>query len=140
MDFNTLLQQAQKLTNETQTNEGLPRVDRTLGQVLQATQVNLREEQAFSEFFIFLLLLKELHNRVTKTQDIQDIQAHKLFLTKGVDLSKISQQVESLSARRTFEPLDPISDTDIQSFLRNERENSILSVIEEVHKNVSRFC
>ncbi|KAL9698974.1 hypothetical protein quinque_002415 [Culex quinquefasciatus] len=35
----------------------------------------------------------------------------------------------------TFEPLDPISTTDIQSFLRNEKENAILSVIEEVHKN-----
>lgn len=31
--------------------------------------------------------------------------------------------------------MDPIADTDIQGFLRNEKENAILSVIEEVHKN-----
>ena len=55
---------------------------------------------------------------------------------KGIELPKISQKLETLSARKTFEPLDPIADTDIQSFLRNEKENSMLSVIEEVHKNV----
>lgn len=55
--------------------------------------------------------------------------------SKGIELPKISQKLESLSARKTFEPLDPIADTDIQGFLRNEKENAILSVIEEVHKN-----
>ncbi|XP_055389893.1 nuclear pore complex protein Nup93-1 [Condylostylus longicornis] len=114
MDFNSLLAQAQKLTNEIQ-SEDLPRVERTIPQVLQATQ--------------------ELHSRVTQTQDIQDIQAHILLGSKGIDLPKISQKLETLSARKTFEPLDPITDTDIQSFLKNERENAILSVIEEVHKN-----
>lgn len=51
------------------------------------------------------------------------------------DLPKIPSKLDSLSARKTFEPLDPISDTDIQSFLKNEKETAILSVIEEVHKN-----
>lgn len=54
MDFNSLLQQAQRLTNETQNSEELPRVERTISQVLQATQ--------------------ELHSRVTQT-GAQDIQA-----------------------------------------------------------------
>lgn len=54
----------------------------------------------------------------------------------GIDLPKIHQKLETISSRKTFEPLDPITDTDIQSFLRNEKENAILSVIEEVHKNV----
>lgn len=60
---------------------------------------------------------------------------HILLGHKGIDLPKISQKLETLSSRKTFEPLDPISTTDIQSFLRNEKENAILSVIEEVHKN-----
>lgn len=53
-DFNALLQQAQKLRNETQRSSDLPRVDRTLPQVLQATN--------------------ELHSRITQT-GAQDIQA-----------------------------------------------------------------
>lgn len=54
MDFNALLQQAQRLTSETQACEELPRVESTISQVLQAT--------------------KELHSRVTQT-GAQDIQA-----------------------------------------------------------------
>ncbi|KAI4502766.1 hypothetical protein M0802_001810 [Mischocyttarus mexicanus] len=46
-----------------------------------------------------------------------------------------NQVQASLSARCTFEPLDPIADTDIVSYLRNEKENAILSIIEEVHKD-----
>lgn len=54
MDFSTLLQKAQKLTSETQMFEDLPNFERTIPQVLQATQ--------------------ELHTRVTQT-GAQDIQA-----------------------------------------------------------------
>ncbi|KAJ6638477.1 Nuclear pore complex protein Nup93-1 [Pseudolycoriella hygida] len=114
MDFNYLLQQAQKLTHETQGTEDFPRVERTLPQVLQATH--------------------ELHSRVIQT-GAKDIQAHILLGSKGIELPKISQKLETISSRKTFEPLDPIAETDIQSFLRNEKENAILSVIEEVHKN-----
>lgn len=39
MDLNTILQQAQNLTNESKSKEELPNVERTLSQVLQATQV-----------------------------------------------------------------------------------------------------
>lgn len=61
--------------------------------------------------------------------------SHILLGSKGIELPKISQKLESLSARKTFEPLEPIADTDVQGFLRNEKETAILSVIEEVHKN-----
>ncbi|KAL9705677.1 hypothetical protein quinque_009195 [Culex quinquefasciatus] len=36
MDFSALLQQAQKLSHDTQVSDDLPRVERTLTQVLQA--------------------------------------------------------------------------------------------------------
>lgn len=64
---------------------------------------------------------------------------HILLGSRGIELPKISQKLETLSSRKTFEPLDPITDTDIQGFLKNEKENSILSVIGEVHRNVSIF-
>lgn len=62
-----------------------------------------------------------------------------MFGSHGVDLPQISQKLSSLSARRTFEPLDPIADTDIVSYLKNEKENAILSIIEQVHKDVRYF-
>ncbi|EDW97527.1 nuclear pore complex protein Nup93-1 [Drosophila yakuba] len=116
MDLNTLLQRAQNLTNEAKAECELPAVERTLQQVLQATT--------------------ELHSRVTQTGG-KEIQAHILLGSKGVDLPKLNQKLEALSARKTFEPLDVKADTDVRTFLKNERENAILSVIEDTNKNIS---
>ena len=60
-----------------------------------------------------------------------------LLGSKGYDIQKVSQKLESLSAAKTFEPLEPVRDTDIQGFLKNERENALLSAIEQTRKNVS---
>ena len=48
----------------------------------------------------------------------------------------MSKKLEGLSAAKTFEPLEPVRDTDIQGFLRNERENALLAIIEQTSKNV----
>ena len=37
-----------------------------------------------------------------------------LLGSKGLDVPRISQRLETLSATKTFEPLEPIADTDIQ--------------------------
>lgn len=55
MDFTSLMQQAQKLVNETQNNDDLPRVERSMPQILQATN--------------------ELYSRIVTTSSAQDIQA-----------------------------------------------------------------
>lgn len=116
MDLNTLLQRAQNLNNDAKAECELPAVERTLQQVLRATT--------------------ELHSRVTQT-GCKEIQAHILLGSKGVDLPKLNQKLEALSARKTFEPLDVKADTDVRTFLKNERENAILSVIEDTKKNIS---
>lgn len=62
-----------------------------------------------------------------------------LLGSKGVDLPQLSQKLDSLSTRKTFEPLEPIPDNDIQNFLKNETENAVLSLIENTHRFVSQF-
>lgn len=44
------------------------------------------------------------------------ISLHRSVLlgSRGLDISHISQRLESLSAATTFEPLEPVKDTDIQ--------------------------
>ena len=37
-----------------------------------------------------------------------------LLGTQGYDVSKVSQRLESLSAKKAFEPLEPVRDTDIE--------------------------
>lgn len=41
----------------------------------------------------------------------------------------MTQKLQSLSTRKTFQPLEPVADIDVKSFLKNEYENGILSVI-----------
>ncbi|XP_051169702.1 nuclear pore complex protein Nup93-like [Leptopilina boulardi] len=115
-DFNELLREAEQLSAAVEGNGELPQVERNLRQILQDSN--------------------ELLSRVIQTgaQDNQ-VQAHLLLGSRGIDLPQISQKLNSLSTRRTFEPLDPIADTDIVSYLRNEKENAILSIIDQVHKD-----
>nr|CAD7428199.1 unnamed protein product [Timema monikensis] len=112
-DFNELLQAAEQLSADVEGTGELPRVERTLREVLDASS--------------------ELWTRVAQTGP-QNIQAHLLLGSKGVDLPKLSQKLDTLSTRKTFEPLEPMSDVDIQSFLKNEQENALLSIIEETNK------
>ncbi|XP_042895519.1 nuclear pore complex protein Nup93 [Parasteatoda tepidariorum] len=114
--FTELLQQAEQLTADIDGEGELPRVERNLRQIVDAGQ--------------------QLWSRTTQavSKDSCDIKASILLGSKGYDLPKISQKLESLTAARTFEPIEPIRETDIQGFLKNERENAMLSVIEESKK------
>jgi nuclear pore complex protein Nup93 len=58
-----------------------------------------------------------------------------LLGSKGIDITKMAN-LEALSARNTFESLDAVYDTDIHSFLKNEKENAIISIIQDVNKTV----
>uniref|UniRef100_A0AAQ4PPI7 Nuclear pore complex protein Nup93 n=1 Tax=Gasterosteus aculeatus aculeatus TaxID=481459 RepID=A0AAQ4PPI7_GASAC len=111
--FGELLLQAEQLAAETEAVSELPHVERNLQEIQQAGE-RLRSRT------------------LTRTsQDAADVKASILLGSRGLDIFHISQRLESLSAATTFEPLEPVKDTDIQGFLKNERDNALLSAIEE---------
>uniref|UniRef100_A0AAQ5X4H3 Nuclear pore complex protein Nup93 n=1 Tax=Amphiprion ocellaris TaxID=80972 RepID=A0AAQ5X4H3_AMPOC len=111
--FGELLQQAEQLAAETEAVSELPHVERNLQEIQQAGE-RLRSRT------------------LTRTShDAADVKASILLGSRGLDIFHISQRLESLSAATTFEPLEPVKDTDIQGFLKNERDNALLSAIEE---------
>uniref|UniRef100_A0A8D8YAM1 Nuclear pore protein n=1 Tax=Cacopsylla melanoneura TaxID=428564 RepID=A0A8D8YAM1_9HEMI len=112
-DLNDLLHAAEQLECEAQGIGRLPRIERSLRQLTEASN--------------------ELWSKVTTT-GAQDIQANLLLGSKGVDLPQLSQKLDSLSTRKWFESLEPIPDNDIQNFLKNETENAVLSLIENTHR------
>lgn len=59
-----------------------------------------------------------------------------LLGSKGFDLQTMSQKLSNISATKNFEPLEPVHETDIESFLKNERENALLSAIEHSRRRV----
>ncbi|XP_076028767.1 nuclear pore complex protein Nup93-like [Oratosquilla oratoria] len=108
-----LLQQAEQLTSHIDTGGELPRVERSLRQILDAGQ--------------------QFWSKSGQTGG-HEAQASILLGARGLDLMHISHKLESISAVRTLEPLEPVADTDIEGFLRNERENAIITAIEETKK------
>ncbi|PIO33620.1 hypothetical protein AB205_0131730 [Aquarana catesbeiana] len=105
--FGELLQQAEQLAAETEGITELPHVERNLQEIQQAGE-RLRSRT------------------MTRTS-----QESVLLGSRGLDISHISQRLESLSAVTTFEPLEPVKDTDIQGFLKNEKDNALFAAIEE---------
>ncbi|ELT94870.1 hypothetical protein CAPTEDRAFT_177509 [Capitella teleta] len=111
-DFSDLVQMSQQLIADTD----VPRMKRNLQQINDST-------------------LRLAARAPTGSQDNVDVKAAILLGSRGFDTGKVSQKLETLSSAKTFEPLEPVRDTDIQGFLRNERENALLAVIEQARKN-----
>ncbi|XP_040572118.1 nuclear pore complex protein Nup93 [Lepeophtheirus salmonis] len=116
-NLNDLLQAAEQLTTEIEDSSELPRVKRNLKQLVEAGQ------QLYSKT-----------NRETSQQE--HLKASILLGSKGIDLPSISNKLEALSniGSSGFESIEPLRVTDIAGFLRNERENAILSLIEETRQ------
>lgn len=55
---------------------------------------------------------------------------------KGYGIPQISQKLETLSSVKTYEALEPVRDTDVRGFLKNERDNALLAAIEASKKRV----
>lgn len=115
MNLEDLVIRAERLALETAEVTELPLVERTLKQVLEATQ--------------------ELHSRVTES-GTKDREAYVLLGSKGVDLTKLNKKLDELSLLKSFEPLPTVADSDIKGFLKNERENAIMNVIQETKPDV----
>lgn len=54
----------------------------------------------------------------------------------GFDTEKLSRNLQSINLTTTFEPIEPICETDIDSFLKHEHDLIILTAIEESKKEV----
>eukprot|EP00794_Sanderia_malayensis_P018802 gene18802-20696_t len=109
--FEDLMRRAEQLTADMDDGNNLPRVERNLHQLAEAGQ--------------------RLWSKTAALQgDECDVRASLLLSSKGLQLPKLSQRLEFLNTARSFESLEPVAEKDIQGFLKNEKENAILSVIE----------
>lgn len=115
-NFADLLQQAEQLTADIDAGEELPRVRRNLQQIAEAGQRLLDKTSGVLD-------------------EGTDVKASILLGSRGFDVPKLSHKLESLNAAKTLEPIEPVWEADIQGFLKNERENTLLAVIEESRKN-----
>jgi hypothetical protein len=64
------------------------------------------------------------------------LSSYRLLASKGFDAEKFTKSLTMIDVEHTFEPLEAIQDTDVESYLRHEYEMAIVAVIEESRKNV----
>lgn len=58
-------------------------------------------------------------------------RSHYLLASGGIDAAQLTHAVQHTNIANTFEPLQPVYDTDLEGYTRHEHEQVILSMIEE---------
>lgn len=123
-----LVLQSERLAMEIDRDLEMPRIKRNLSQLLEAGN--------------------QLWNRTvgaSANRDASEVRASVLLGARGYDYQKVSRNLDSLVSRAvkhygtlSNQATQPVlRETDIQGFLKNERENAIIQVIEEI-KTVSK--
>jgi hypothetical protein len=56
-----------------------------------------------------------------------------MLATRGIDSEGLERRLNSIALKSTFEPLEPLCDTDIEGFLQHDHDMIILTAVEEVH-------
>jgi len=115
MDFGDLVASAEQLTAEIDGARAgdLPRVERSLKHILDAGQSLLGKSAAGQG---------------------QDAKASILLGSKGVDLPAIASKIGSIQSTNILTESEKVHPTDIPAFLKAEREEAILGLLEETKK------
>ena len=112
ISFAELLQSAEQLNADTANAASLPRVHRNLGQIAEAGERLWMKTAAMA------------------TDDSADVKASILLGSRGFDVPSMAQKMETLKST-TIEPTEISPVTDIQGFLKGEREQALLGAIIE---------
>ena len=119
VSFAELLQSAEQLNADTANATSLPRVHRNLGQIAEAGERLWMKTAAMA------------------TDDSADVKASILLGSRGFDVPSMSQKMETLKST-TIEPTEVSQVTDIQGFLKGEREQALLGAIIESKNNTMK--
>ncbi|KAL4399838.1 nuclear pore complex subunit [Malassezia pachydermatis] len=113
MSLSDILQQSRKLTNQLGRDSDLPSIQLGIDQI---------ESQS-----------RKLVSKSVRSghHPSADARAHYLLASGGIDAAQLSNAIQHTNIANTFEPLQPVYDTDLEGYIRHEHEQVILSMIEE---------
>ncbi|KAF9583225.1 hypothetical protein BGW38_009989 [Lunasporangiospora selenospora] len=113
MAFSTLAQLAEQSKQLTSHIGGLqlPHIERGIDQI---------ENQS-----------RKLASKSSKPIDGSDNKAHYFLASGGINTNVIDKTLNSINLKSTFEPIQPIHDTDTEAFLRYQHEQIIINTIDE---------
>lgn len=113
-NLDDLLHKAEQLTAIIDGNIEMPRIERNLKQLLDAGD--------------------QMYARTvgSSAKDVNDVRASVLLGSKGFDLQKVTQHLNTLSSFKKTVQIEAESDSDIKGFLKKEYENAIIKNIDTV--------
>ncbi|KAI8446213.1 hypothetical protein BY996DRAFT_6422876 [Phakopsora pachyrhizi] len=90
-------------------------------------------------------LINSLSNQITSKDSINmylnlftgngnTSKAHYLLTGAGVDAEELKKNIDAVDLRGTFEPLEPLQNTDLDGYLKNNHKQSFIVSIEEVRR------
>ncbi|MBW0496005.1 hypothetical protein O181_035720 [Austropuccinia psidii MF-1] len=74
---------------------------------------------------------REHQNFVSLNGQGSSSKAHYLLAGAGVNAEELGKTIDGVDLRGTFEPLQPLQDTDVEGYLKHEHEQLIIASIEE---------
>ncbi|GAA5938812.1 linker nucleoporin NIC96 [Sporobolomyces koalae] len=85
----------------------------------------------------------ESQSRKIAGRSLKDPSAHSgnaayILASGGVNADQLSSHINTLNPSVTFEPLLPLSDTDIEGYLKHTHEQTIISAIEEGRRHTQQ--
>lgn len=116
-ELDALLDQSRQLLAGTESAEATVRVPKNLMAIYQES--------------------KKLNQKIVRTVSEIEPKGDYLLAQKGFDAEKYRRNLQTLDLKSTFEPLEPLSETDIETYLRHQHSMLTLTTIEEAKKSTS---
>ncbi len=137
-NFSALLEQSRQLTHKLDTGDYF--IKRNVEQIDETSR-------------------KLLAASARSAKDVAKNKGRYLLATKGFDAEKLARNLHAINLKTTFEPLEPLSETDLEGYLkyptpppikscdilftsllnRHEHDTVILTAIQEAKKEVSNY-
>ena len=121
LDLKGLLQESQRLTNHIASSSNLPKLTKSLPLI-----------QASSQRLLSSLGPSTHGQQQTGLESLLDPRTTYLLAKQGFDPEQLTSTLNNIQLATTFEPLEPVLDTDLEAFLRNEHDNMISCLVQEV--------
>ncbi|KAG2227549.1 hypothetical protein INT45_002234 [Circinella minor] len=72
-----------------------------------------------------------------KADQEQTAHAHFFLAQNGINTQDLTQKLDAMDTAQIFQPTDTINDTDVEKYLEQAHERSIIEAIEESQRNVT---
>ena len=122
LDLKSLLQESQRLTNHISSTSSLPALTKSLP-LIQSSSARLLSSLGPSS---------GSQQQQQGLEPLLDPRTTYLLAKQGFDPEQLTSTLNDIQLATTFEPLEPVLDTDLDAFLRNEHDNMISCLVQEV--------